>query len=243
MCAPRSGAARSRFTRGLRPCSGFLQPAPTAELRHRHSHRAEYPLRDRATLGDAPSSPLGASVAGGEGPGALGAAEAEGTACPRPPEGCPSLPPPHTGPAAARGVLSLLPPTSRQRWRGWDAGTTPQLARGFPTSGCFWKLALDGVWAAQGGRRCQCPFPGGPEGAASPQELGWGKAAKMVRKDRPEPRKRRGGGRGWGSDPAPWVWDPPPCGWRGAPGQQRLLGGTQPGLSSPPLQGGQKCSF
>lgn len=188
--------------------------------------------------GDAPSSPLGAP----------GAARSEGTACPRPPEGCPSLPPPHTTSAAARAVRSPLPPTSRRRWRGWDAGTTPQLAQGFPTSVCCWKLAGAGVWAAQGGRRCQCPFPGGPEGAASPQELGWGKAAEMMRKDRPEPRERRGGGRGWESlspdtDPTPWVWDPPPRGWRGSPGEQRLLGGTQPGLNSPPLQGGQKYSF
>lgn len=42
--------------------------------------------------------------------------------------------------------------------------------------------------------------------------------------------------------PAPWVWDPPPCGGRGAPGEHRLPG-TQPGLSSLQLQGGQKCSF
>lgn len=56
-CAPRSGAARSGFTRGLRRCSGFLRPAPTAELRHRHSHHAEYPPRDRATLGMLPARP------------------------------------------------------------------------------------------------------------------------------------------------------------------------------------------
>lgn len=81
-----------------------VERLPTAELRQRHPHRAEYPPGD---TGDAPS-----------GWGRAGAAGAEGTAWPRPPESCPTLrsclPPPRT--TSARGVLLPLPPTSQQRW-------------------------------------------------------------------------------------------------------------------------------
>lgn len=196
LCSTRSGAACGRFTRGLRRWSGFLRPAPTAELRHRHSHHAEYPPRDRATLRDAPSSPLGAPVAGGEGAAAPGAAGSEGTARPRPPEGCPS-----SGAASLPRTQPLrLPGASYcccHPHLGRDGeGTTPQT---WPEVPHLWLLleTRSGRGLGRPGRAAvPVPFPGGPEGAVSPRELGWGKAAEMVRKDRPEPRERRRGGRG-----------------------------------------------
>lgn len=120
-------------------------------------------------------------------------------------------------PGAGASYSYCHPRPSRGGERGMR-GPPRSLAGGFPPLAAAGKPTRAGVWVTRGGWLCQSPFPGGPEGAVTPQELGWGKAAQMVRKDRPEPRERRRGGRGWAS---------PTAGPRGVPCHQtdiQLLG-------------------
>lgn len=196
MCASRGGAARSRFTRGL---GGGA--ASSGRPRRRGCGTGTPSVRpETGPPAGCSQSPLGEPVAGGKGPGRPGlrglraplglprAARAPGAPSPltHSPRGCPGRP-------------VAVPPTSGQRWRGWDAGTTPRFGRRFPTSGCGWKRTRAGLWAAQGGPRGQSRSRGDTR-ARPPHRSRAG--VKMVRKERPEPGQRRRGGRGRGSPPA-----------------------------------------
>lgn len=102
---------------------------------------------------------------------------------------------PRTQPLPGASYCCCHPHLSRDGEGGmW--GPPRSSARGSPPLAAAGKGARAGLWAAQGGRLCQSLSPGGPEDAVTPQELGWGKAAEMVRKGWPEPPERRGGGRG-----------------------------------------------
>lgn len=160
-----------------------------------------------------------------------------------------------------------MPPTSQQRWGGRDTHThihtpPPQPGHRFPTSGCSWKRHLG--WGGGDGRRehpgwavSPVPVPrGDPKARSPPRSWGWeerpglrgevegpaGATGETERRPRVGLPSRRAKG---GGSPAPshnssslGLWDPPRCGGWGAPGR-----GTQPGLSSPQLPGGQKCPF
>lgn len=151
--------------------SGFLRPAPTAGLRHRHS---ECPPRDRATTRG--MLPIPARRARG-GRGRAGAAGSEGTARPGLPRaarapGAPSLP--HTQPLRLPGPSCCCATHIWAEMARVGCGDHPAVWPEVP----HLRLRLEkdsGRALGRPGRAAgPVPIPGGHEGAASPQEPGWG---------------------------------------------------------------------
>lgn len=160
-----------------------------------------------------------------------------------------------------------MPPTSQQRWGGKGGCPPRSLATGSQPPAAAGKSTWAGAGGG-GGREhpgwavSPVPVPRGDPKARSPprswggEELpglrgevegpagATGETERRPRVGLPSRRAKGGGGsRPPATTSAPWgraqgLWDPPRCGGRGAPGQ-----GTQPGLSSPQLPGGQKCPF
>lgn len=151
------------------------------------------------------------------------------------------------------GALLLMAPTSQQRWGGGTRAPPLQSGRGFPVSGCNWKTHLGWTHTHTAGVGCFASrsSPRGPRDAVYPHKLEGGE------------------GPGWGEGPAGAAGETELRSGGGVlpsrraglcPQQQlRLLGavgsfavrlwgepqgeGKQPGLSSSPLPGGQKCPF
>lgn len=151
-------------------------------------------------------------------------------------------------PRETGGTLFPMPPTSQQRWDGGHARSLPQFRLQLKKN--TWVGGVETTWLGGFASHCS-PDPS----VRSPRRIWGGKSSWGGEKDRPKPRDRRRGGRGW-------VY--PPAGLREGPGPQpqlHLLGtGDEgpstvrregephgerrlPGLSSPQLPGGQKCPF
>lgn len=128
---------------------------------------------------------------------------------------CPSLrsclPPPHTT-AAATHISAEMARVG--------CGDHPAAWTELPTSGCCWKTRSGCASGRPGRAGVAVAVPGGTRGCGQcPTGAVGERRAEIMRKDRPEPRDRRRGGRVWVSlpqgqegslspDTCPWVWEP-----------------------------------
>lgn len=169
MCASRGGAARSRFTRGL---GGGA--ASSGRPRRRGCGTGTPSVRpETGPPAGCSQSPLGEPVAGGEGPGLRGLRAPLGLPRAARAPGAPSLP--RTQPLRLPGPSCCCATHIWAEMARVGCGDHPAVWPEVP----HLRLRLEkdsGRALGRPGRAAgPVPIPGGHEGAASPQEPGWGK--------------------------------------------------------------------